>query len=121
MIAGVKHEPIIYKGTKQMKKIIEGKRYNTETAEKIHAWDNGHYGGDFKACEETLYKTKNGSYFIHGSGGPMSPYAKPVGNNAVGYGSDIIPMSKEEAFEWLTGHDGEEAAEEEFPDMIQDA
>jgi len=104
-----------------MKKIIEGLRYDTETSEVIHAWDNGCYGGDFKRCEETLYKTKNGKYFLHGDGGPMSAYARPVGNNSVGGGEEIMPMSSDEAFEWLSTHDGEYAAEEEFPDMIQDA
>jgi hypothetical protein len=95
-----------HKGAKQMKKIIEGKRYDTETADLVHAWDNGIYGNDFKTCKESLYKTKKGSYFLYGSGGPMSKYAKPTGNNSVGSGSDIIPMSKEDAFEWLASHDG---------------
>ncbi len=51
-----------------MKRIINGLRYDTETATKLADWDNGIYGNDFKACEESLYKTKNGAYFIAGQG-----------------------------------------------------
>ena len=104
-----------------MKKIINSKKYDTQTADVIHEWDNGIYGNDFRSCEETLYKTKNGAYFLHGQGGAMSKYAEPCGNNSVGGGSDIIPMEKEEAFQWLCEHDGEDPAEVEFPDMIQEA
>ena len=104
-----------------MKKIIDGKRYDTETATKIHEWDNGIYGNDFKSCEEALYKTKNGAYFLYGSGGPASKYAEPCGNNSMGGGSDIIPMEPEEAFTWLCTHGGEDAAETEFPKFIKEA
>ena len=57
-----------------MKTIINGRMYDTETAEKIAGWDNGIYGRDFRSCEETLYKKKTGEYFIYGSGGADSKY-----------------------------------------------
>lgn len=41
-----------------MKRIIDGKKYDTETAACIATWDNGYYGNDFKRCEESLYRTK---------------------------------------------------------------
>jgi hypothetical protein len=104
-----------------MKRIIDGLKYDTDTAEKLHEWDNGIYGNDFKAHDETLYKTKNGRYFIRGWSGAMGPYSEPVGNNGRGEGSAIIPMSRDEAFTWLSDHDGEEVAEKEFPDLITEA
>ena len=33
-----------------MKKIINGKRYDTETAEKIGVWDNARSISDFDCC-----------------------------------------------------------------------
>ena len=43
-----------------MKKIINGKRYDTETAEKIGVWDNARSISDFDCCEETLYRKRTG-------------------------------------------------------------
>lgn len=64
-----------------MKKVINGKMYNTETATRIASWDNGIYGNDFKSCEEDLYLSKKGQYFVAGSGGAMSSYAQSYGNS----------------------------------------
>ena len=100
-----------------MKRVINGKMYNTETAELIHESDNGIYGNDFRQCEESLYKTKNGAYFIAGSGGPMSKYAESSGNTTSG-GAGIEVISEQEAIEWLEQNDGTEAIEEYFSDKI---
>jgi hypothetical protein len=37
-----------------MKKVVDGKLYDSETAEKIHSWSNGLDSGDFSWCRETL-------------------------------------------------------------------
>jgi len=104
-----------------MKKVIDRKTYNTETATLIHEWDNGYYGGDFKRCSETLYKTQKGAWFIAGSGGAMSKYAVSLGSNTTGGSSDIEVVTREEALEWLEGHDGTDAIEKHFADMIEEA
>lgn len=82
-----------------MKKIINGKKYDTETARELVFWDNGYIGSDFSYVEEVLYKKKTGEYFLKGFGGPMSKYAESHGNN-VGWGEKIIPMSEVEAKKW---------------------
>lgn len=99
-----------------MKKIINGKKYDTETASLIHEWDNGHYPGDFEACEEALYRTRKGAYFLAGSGGPMSKYAVSSGNSTGG-GEDITPLSETEAREWLEQHDGSDEIESTFGEV----
>lgn len=104
-----------------MKKIINGRVYNTETAEEIATWYNSYYPSDFHYCQETLYKTKNGSYFLYGYGGALSNYSVPVGNNGSGAGSEIVALTTEEAFDWLQDHDCIEEAEKEFPDRIEEA
>jgi len=83
-----------------MKKIIEGAKYDTETAKVMGAWDNRCSRRDFQWCEETLYRTKSGKYFLHGEGGPMSKYTRSEGNNSWTGDSRILPMTREAAQEW---------------------
>lgn len=44
-----------------MKKVVDGKVYNTETAELVHEWSNGRYGNDFRYRGKDLYRTKKGN------------------------------------------------------------
>lgn len=104
-----------------MKKLINGKVYNTETAEEIATWSNSYYSSDFHYCQETLYKTRKGAYFLHGKGGPLSSYAQPSGGTGRTGGSDIVALTDEQAFGWLEEHDMTEEAEKEFPDKIEEA
>lgn len=86
-----------------MKKVIEGKLYNTATAEYLAEW---HYSNpsDFSYVSEDLYRTKMGNYFLCGEGGAMSKYAVSSGQNSCGGGSDLIPMTEDEAKEWVEEH-----------------
>jgi len=104
-----------------MKRVIDGKIYNTETAELLHEWSNGCFGRDFKSCAESLYKTKKGAYFIAGSGGPMSKYAVSCGNNSTSGSEQIEVLAEAEAIRWLEEHDGSEVLTEKFADKIEEA
>lgn len=86
-----------------MRKIIRNKIYDTEKAQHIGAWDNGHYTSDFGYCSEDLYRKKNGEFFLYGEGEPLTRYAKHYGND-VGYGKRISPLSYEAAQEWAEKH-----------------
>lgn len=103
-----------------MLKIIDGKRYNTETATEIAYYWNGLSDNDFRNVSETLYITKKGAYFLQGEGGPMSKYAVSNGNSTSG-SSNIILLNKQEAFEWCEKYADAEAIETHFADMIEDA
>lgn len=87
-----------------MKKIINGKIYNTETAVSIASWENGLSSNDFRSCEETLYKTKKGVYFMHGNGGPMSRWSVSNGDTTSG-GESIVVLSEAESIAWCEEHD----------------
>ena len=87
-----------------MKKVIDGKTYNTETAECLANWWNGCSTADFGYCLENLYRTKKGTYFIAGEGGAMSKYAQSCGHNSVCGGEGITPLSEFEAREWVEVH-----------------
>lgn len=84
-----------------MKMIINLKRYDTEKAEIVAEWDNGCGSTDFHHCFEDLYLTKNGNWFFHGRGGPLSKYARSAGPNTYGGSATIIPLSENEAAAWL--------------------
>lgn len=91
-----------------MKKIINGKRYDTDTAKKLASdWYSNRT--DFHYWEETLYRKNTGEYFLHGEGGPASKYAQSVGQNSWSGGEKIIPLSVENARKWAEDHlDGDE-------------
>lgn len=105
-----------------MKKIIDGKKYDTEKAVKIGEFWNGCNQNDFAYVSEDLYKTpRSGQYFLHGVGGARSEYAEPTGSGNVAGGEKIIPMSRDEAYAWAEKNLKAEEIEAEFSDMIEDA
>jgi len=102
-----------------MKKVIDGKIYNTKTATCIASWDNGYYGGDFNRCSEDLYQTKKGVYFIYGEGGPRSRYSESCGNGT-SCGEDSRTVDRQEAYEWCEEMQRVDAIEEHFSDMVEE-
>ena len=104
-----------------MKAIINGLRYDTDNAEKVHAWTNGLARGDLRFRTKTLYRTRGGRWFIHHEGGPMTDLAQRVGDGTITGGEKIEPVSEDDAFRFLVTHGGEEAAERYFADQVQDA
>ena len=87
-----------------MKKVVDGKMYNTETAEWIASYDNGLSRNDFGFCWEDLYRTKKGAFFVYGRGGALSRWSQSCGNGRCG-GSGIEPLAEFEAREWCETHD----------------
>lgn len=83
-----------------MKKVINGKMYNTETAKECGSWANAGGWRDFSHMEETLYQKRTGEFFLHGEGGPMTKYAESAGQNQWRGGSKIMPLAWEDAREW---------------------
>ena len=81
-----------------MKRIIQGKVYNTDTATRIgsHVRYNR---GDFQFEDTDLYKTQKGAWFICGEGGPLSRWSRSEGNGQRG-GSGIEAMTTTEALAW---------------------
>lgn len=108
-----------------MKKIINRKLYNTDTARSIGSDFYGAYRRDLDFWSEELFQKKTGEYFLHGEGGPMTKYSREVGQNEWSGGEKIIPMSYDSARKWaeehLTGEEFEQAfgaASENAEDQI---
>jgi hypothetical protein len=103
-----------------MKKIINGKHYDTDKAERLaeHTFANP---SDFRYVSEELYRTPNGAFFLHGEGGGLSKYRVAVDTNSWTGGSTIVPLTKEAANAWLEEHGETKVLEKYFPNIIADA
>ena len=99
-----------------MKKIIKGKKYDTETAKPVGSTSYS-YPGDFQHWTETLYLKKTDELFIHGTGGALSKYSRSVGFNTVTGGEEIIPLTEKEAREWVEKYLTAEEYEEIFGEV----
>jgi hypothetical protein len=104
-----------------MKKIINGKRYDTDKATLIGSRTESN-PTDFRWIDESLYVTpRSRQYFLAGEGGAMTQYSVPVDNNARGGGSKIIPLTQAQALEWAETYLDADDVEEHFSDLIEDA
>lgn len=103
-----------------MKKIIAGKKYDTDTAECL---GSDSYGGgcrDFHYWKEELYRKRTGEFFLYGEGGPMSRYAETIGANEWSGGSRIMPMTWDEARKWAEEHLSADDYEGIFGEVAED-
>lgn len=83
-----------------MKKVINGKIYDTDKATKICALNQGNGISDVYWAEFELYQTlKSKRFFIAGKGGPLSLFGKPSRDGGWDSGEGIIPISEEKALE----------------------
>ncbi len=91
-----------------MKKIINGKLYNTDTAKKIAEWSTDLPLNDNAYYTETLYRKRTGEYFTYGEGGPASKYAESYMGSWIG-GDAFTPLTPEQAEQEASEHlDAEE-------------
>ena len=82
-----------------MKKVINGKVYDTDTARKVGCFDYG-LGDRISGWSETLYVKRTGEYFLLGEGGPGSKYSVRTGVNDFSGSTKIFPLVYEEARKW---------------------
>ena len=82
-----------------MKRIINGKIYSTDTADRIgnHVYSNP---GDFRYEDTDLFRSKKGAWFICGEGGPYSRWSREISSNGLSGGSGIEAMTTTEALAW---------------------
>lgn len=91
-----------------MKKVINGKVYDTDTARKVGCFDYG-LGDRISGWSETLYVKRTGEYFLLGEGGPGSKYSVCTGVNESSGSTKIFPLSYDDACKWAEENiDGDE-------------
>lgn len=82
-----------------MKKIIDGKKYDTETAPVVAIYEYS-YKSEYDWYREELHKKRTGEFFLYGEGHAKSPYAKCIDLHEYAPGEDIRPLTLDEAKEW---------------------
>lgn len=90
-----------------MKRIINGKKYNTKTAEYLASYQIA-YRNDFNFCREELYRKRTGEFFLYGKGGASSKYRKSISLNEWAGGEAITPLTEDEAKRWVEANANEE-------------
>lgn len=103
-----------------MKKVINRKLYDTETAKEIGCCDNDYPRNDFYFYEETLYQKRTGEFFLFGSGNAASKYSRSVGQNSWCGDERIIPMAYESARKWVEEHLDADIYEAVFGEIAED-
>ena len=83
-----------------MNKVINGKRYDTEKAQRVASWDNERFYSDFSHYAESLYKKRTGEFFLYCEGGAQSRLGHYVCGGTLVGGEEIVPISYSKAQEW---------------------
>jgi hypothetical protein len=104
-----------------MIKIIGRKRYNTDTATEVATREHG-MPGDFSYFQETLYRSRKGTWFIVGGGGPTSQYATSHSPGSYSGQSNVVtPFSDIDAYDWLERAGESALLEKYFVEKLEDA
>ena len=100
-----------------MKRVINGKLYNTDTAVELACYDAT---DNLNYITERLHRKRTGEYFIHGEGGARTRYAASDGDGWSRGGEAIFPLSVDEARAWAEQHISEEDFERLFGAVSED-
>ena len=83
-----------------MKRIINGKLYDTDTATLMVTWSNDLRRSDHGHVTEHLYHTPRGNWFLHGKGGPATDWAETVNGNGRIAASGLRALTPAEVIDW---------------------
>ncbi len=104
-----------------MYKIINGKRYDTDTAKAVGSWENMYDASNINYYCETLYLKRTGEFFLHCEGGASSPVACYRADGSSSWGEVIRPVGYPEARKWAEERLSGDECEAVFPPIDEDA
>lgn len=87
-----------------MKKIIDGKRYDTSTARHLGSYRTDLSASDSGYYTEDLYVKRTGEFFLYGDGEARSPYHHFDELGGQVGAEDIVPLTYAEAKEWVENY-----------------
>lgn len=87
-----------------MNKVIQGKKYDTQTAKLIGAYETNELENSDVWYREELYQKQNGEFFLTGQGGCKTQYAVPSTTLDFKAGEKLEPLVVEEAEMWCEEH-----------------
>ena len=99
-----------------MKKLVRGRRYDTETTTRLgRAFEGDESESDY--WSETLYVKSTGEFFLYCEGESESQYAQIDKNGVYKPSKDITPLSYAEAKEWTLENLDHEIFDEYFGEI----
>lgn len=101
-----------------MKKVINGKKYDTDTALELGIWENHDLGINYVL--EVLYRKRTGEFFLYCEGGSNTKYSVQRGSNNWGSGQHIIPLDFKSAESWAKENLHVEIFEKYFGEVPED-
>lgn len=102
-----------------MKKVINGKLYNTDTAVELACYE-ANVADSLNYVTERLYRKRTGEYFIHGEGGARTRYAAATSDGWNRGGEAIFPLTAADAHEWAEQHISDDDFERLFGAVPED-
>ena len=102
----------------EMRRVIRGKRYDTDKATLVAETTSGGAPNDFRYWQESLYRSPRGNWFVVGCGHAMTQWATHTVDGS-GWGEGLRPIEPRAALQWL-----EDAGETEQIDkyfQVEDA
>lgn len=83
---------------------LKDKAAASEPFVKLIAYDNEFGANSMGVVIEELCRTASGEYFLIGSGGACTPYGINIAGIGFSCGSRIVPLTVDEAKEWVKAH-----------------
>lgn len=99
-----------------MKKIIDGKLFDTSKAECIA--DENKSLHDFYRTSEALYRTASGAWFIYGESSAGGKYSKWNGDSC-GWGEGIVPLEPDEVLAWAEQADIDSEEQSHIAELLE--
>jgi hypothetical protein len=87
-----------------MKRVINGKVYDTDAAQLVAAGESPYDRGNFNWWQEKLYRTRKGTWLLSGKGHALSRW-RTYNGNAYGSGEGLEVLSADEALEWCEANE----------------
>lgn len=103
-----------------MNKIVNGKRYNTDSAQLVGVYETNEPEKSDFWCREELYLKRTGEFFLVGHGGAQTGYAIWSVNGNPKPGEELRPLDPSEAEMWVEEHLSGDEYEKLFGEVAED-
>lgn len=97
-----------------MRKVVNGRVYDTDTAQLVCEWDNGEMPTGLAYVCHGLYRKKTGEFFLHVHGGPATSWAKPTETGGTRGAEHVVLATYDEARELVERNADADVYEELF-------
>ncbi len=97
----------------KVKRVVDGHLYDTGQA-RLVAESRYEGASDEEDYKEALFRNENGVLFLAAEGGVESFYSAVLRGGKPARGTEIIPLTADEACRWLEDHDHIDQIEELF-------